>query len=65
MICPYCNQGEVLTAIIKHTNMIIYICDECDTVWLHTIDDKTGLSFSQFMENQNQKPLWSELEVLR
>ena len=32
-ICPYCNQGRIVKVNTKKSNEIIYICEECDTVW--------------------------------
>lgn len=66
MCCPYCDQGEIVKAIIKKSNKMIYICDECDTVWTsrEKISDTTGLSFYLYANAHNLKPLWTELELL-
>ena len=66
MSCPYCDQGEILKALIKSSGEVIYICDECDTMWRShdRISDTTGLAFHLFADVYNLKPLWSELELL-
>lgn len=65
MYCPYCNQGEIVKAIIKSTNEVICICDECDTVWTshEKISDKTGMNFSLYANAHNLEQLWTELEL--
>lgn len=65
MYCPYCNQGKIYKAIIKSTNEIIFICDECDTVWTSNekISDTTGIIFSLYANVCNFEPIWSELEL--
>ena len=64
MICPYCKQGTILKARVKRTGTEILICDECDTVWLSEVSNKSGTGLSEFMKSQSAKPLWSELEIL-
>ncbi|MCH5349425.1 MAG: hypothetical protein J1E40_08890 [Oscillospiraceae bacterium] len=63
MICPYCDQGIILKARVKHTGTEILICEECDTVWLDEVSDKSGTSLSEFMKSQSVNPFWSELEI--
>ncbi len=62
--CPFCDgQGVIYTAKIKNTDIVIYICDECDTVWKNKeIDEDLSLSFKDIMDNFGLQPLWSELE---
>lgn len=66
MNCPYCDQGEIVVAIVKSTNEKISICDECDTVWtaLEKISDTTGVIFEIYANAHDLKPLWTELELL-
>lgn len=63
MLCPYCRQGEILSALVKKINEKIMICDECDTVWLGRVDKDIGLNMHAFMASRGLPPLWSELEV--
>lgn len=66
MCCPYCDQGNIIKAVIKGSGEQIYICSECDTVWTaqEIISDHTGLTFSLYAAAHGLKPLWSELELL-
>ena len=67
MYYPYCEQGKIKKAIIKSSGEMIFICEECDTVWAshEKISDTTGLVFSLYADAHNIKPLWSELELLQ
>lgn len=64
MICPYCEQGEVLAAKLIKKNKKIFVCDECDTVWLEKIDMQAGIRFDIFMESEGCRVSWDELEIL-
>lgn len=65
MICPYCNQGIILRAIIKINLQIIFICPECDAVWKEheEISDRTGGTFSVLMNSIGEKDSWDELLI--
>ena len=61
---PFCEgYGIIYKAKIKNTDSIIYICDECDTVWknLEIIEDNS-LVFKDVLKEFGLQPLWSELE---
>ncbi len=47
MYCPYCEQGKIVKAIVKSSGELIFICEECDTVWAshEKISSHTGLFF--------------------
>lgn len=32
-LCPRCEQGFVVTARVKKTGAVIYLCNECEAVW--------------------------------
>lgn len=61
--CPFCNgQGVINKATIKGTQFILYICDECDTVWKDTyISEDDCDNFENIMNTLERKALWSEL----
>ena len=63
MICPYCEQGRVMTAKVRKNGREIYICEECDTVWERTVDSLSGVGFEAFMKEQGCSENWNELEV--
>lgn len=62
--CPFCDgQGVIYKAKIKNIDLVIYICDECDTVWKNTaIDEDSSFRFKDVMNDLGLQPLWSELE---
>ncbi|GAA0741790.1 hypothetical protein [Clostridium oceanicum] len=64
--CPFCeNQGVIYEAKIKYTNKYIYICDECDTVWIDkNINEDNCKSFDDIMSEIGRNSLWSELSEL-
>ena len=66
--CPFCDgQGLVYQAEVKKLNRPIYICDECDTVWLDgkELKEETCLRFADFMKQHGLQALWSELTHIR
>lgn len=66
MICPYCKQGDILKANVKINHQIIFICEECDTVWNEneTISSQTGRAFENFANQLNIRALWDELGLI-
>lgn len=64
--CPYCGQGWLQKAMVKATKEIIFICDECDTVWDlgDQITNQTGIAFGTYAKDKKIKALWSELDFL-
>jgi hypothetical protein len=65
--CPFCQgQGMICKAEVKKLARIIYICDECDTIWLDggEIKEETCLRFDDFMNQHGLQPLWSELDCI-
>lgn len=64
MICPYCEQGEVLMARVSKNNKKIFVCAECDTVWTEVIDSKRGIGFDAFMKSEGCDANWNEIEIL-
>lgn len=63
ILCPFCDgQGAIYRAKVIKNNMQIFICDECDTMWLNSdINENNCISFEDFMSELELKPLWSEL----
>ena len=62
--CPYCLQGEVLKAKVKKTGEMIYICEDCDTVWKGKITDENGISLDLFLQQRDCEAVWNELLVI-
>jgi len=61
--CPFCDgQGVIYKARIENSEVHIYICDECDTVWKdEKISKDSSLNFEDMMRDLRLQPLWSEL----
>lgn len=37
VFCPFCDgQGIIYKVNMRGTDVVLYICDECDTVWDET-----------------------------
>lgn len=64
VFCPFCEQGVVCKAKVKRLNEVIFICDECDTVWrTPEINDKVDCeTFEIYMAKFRFGGLWAELE---
>lgn len=67
MFCKRCDQGEIRRAIVKSSQKEIYICDECDAVW-PTLQAAQDLAlfrdFSEFMKDNGDVGLWTEITIL-
>lgn len=66
MWCPRCNQGKVIKNIIKVTNEIVYVCQECDALWPEGTEIKQDnfKDFSTYVKPKGLKGLWSELQEI-
>lgn len=64
MICPYCEQGEILTAMLIKKRKKFFLCGECDTVWIGEINSQAGIGFDTFMKSEGCEASWDELVVL-
>jgi len=66
LLCPFCDgQGLINKAIIKETDIKIFICEECDTIWLtDDIQEDNCLNFKEFMSKLGRNPFWSELSEI-
>lgn len=61
--CPFCDgQGVICQAEVRKIDLIIYICDECDTVWLNgdEMKEENCIAFDSFMHQHGLSPLWDE-----
>lgn len=65
IICPFCEQDYVVKEIVKKSGANIFICQECESVWIDKIDDEHVTNFDDYMEKHNMKPYWSELQILK
>jgi Zn-finger nucleic acid-binding protein len=65
MICPRCEQDEIVGAKIKANGGLIFICPECDAMWLSSdgIALDNFLDYGTYMKSIGLSQLWSELSV--
>ncbi|PID79367.1 MAG: hypothetical protein CSB19_02425 [Clostridiales bacterium] len=64
ILCPFCEgQGEIYRAVVRQTKETIYICDECDTVWLtEQIEEDRATHLESYMSSRALPACWCELE---
>ncbi|WP_089400511.1 zf-TFIIB domain-containing protein [Noviherbaspirillum humi] len=65
MLCPRCEQGDIVKAQIKKNGEEIFVCQECEATWfaLKEIGVSPFTDFSAYMEGLGLCPLWDELIV--
>lgn len=65
MICPRCNQDQVIKAVIKATGEIVHICPECDALWPYGSEIRASnfTDFSIYVKPKGLNGLWSELQA--
>jgi hypothetical protein len=63
MLCPRCEQGDIVKAKVKKTGKDVYVCTECEATWFSKKD--VGLApfvdFGTYMEENGLSPMWDEL----
>lgn len=63
VFCPFCDsQGLIDRAKVIGSNIQIYICEECDTMWnSNQISEENSINYRKFMNELGLKGLWEEL----
>jgi len=66
MLCPRCEQGDVVKVRIVNRGSCLYVCQECEASWLlfEDIGVKSFFDYGEYMEGIGRKALWSELEII-
>ncbi|NMY71340.1 hypothetical protein [Pseudomonas sp. WS 5414] len=66
MLCPECEQGEVTKVQVRATQEILYVCQECESLWLtaEVMATEPFNCFTSYMEELGLPPRWSSLYVL-
>ena len=66
MICPRCEQDEIVQARIKALRKLIYICPECDATWLSKdrISALVHMDYGTYMKDMGLSQLWDAVEVV-
>lgn len=66
MLCPRCEQGDVIEVRVKANGIHLFVCQECEASWF--LFEKIGvepfIDYGTYMEGLGLPPLWSELEVV-
>lgn len=67
MICPRCEQDYIVEARISAIGKLIYICPECEAIWLskNEIHSQGFLDFGTYMNEMGRSQLWDELEAIK
>lgn len=67
MICPRCEQDNLLEVRVRKTGTRLYVCPECEATWLweKSIAQGAFLDFGTYMEGLGLPPLWDELDIPR
>ncbi|WP_423179314.1 zf-TFIIB domain-containing protein [Stenotrophomonas sp. CASM110] len=67
LICPRCEQGEVLKAQVKARGVQIFVCDECDAVWFSfaAIGVSPFRDLERYLEEISVAPSWESISVDR
>ncbi len=66
VLCPFCEgQGEVYRVMIEKTRETVFLCGECDSLWLteEICEDKAS-NFEDYMLKRGFEPIWSELNYI-
>ncbi|WP_379674880.1 hypothetical protein [Massilia antarctica] len=63
MLCPRCEQGDIVKAKITKTGEEIFVCAECEATWFSfdEIGRSPFIDFGSYMEKIGLSPLWDEL----
>ena len=65
-ICKFCEQGEIFEVKTKKTNEIVYLCDECEALWLSDeFKDEEAVALWLFMEERNLSSTWDQFIVIK
>jgi transposase-like protein len=62
MLCPRCEQGDVVEAQTKKTAQVIFVCQECEATWFEKekIAVEKFVDFGTYTEEHKMRPLWKE-----
>lgn len=66
MLCPRCEQGDVVKAEIIADSTCLFVCQECEASWFlyEDIGVRAFFDYGTYMESLGLKPLWSELKII-
>ena len=66
MLCPRCEQGDIVKVKIIANDNCLFVCQECEASWFlyEDIGINAFVDYGTYMESLGLKPLWSELEII-
>lgn len=66
MLCPRCEQGDIVRAKIIAHDTSLFVCQECEASWFlyEDIGVRAFFDYGTYMESLGLKPLWSELKII-
>ena len=66
MLCPRCEQGDIVKARVISNDTRLFVCQECEASWFlyEDIGVKAFVDYGSYMEGLGLKPLWSELQII-
>ncbi|RRV03621.1 hypothetical protein EGJ27_24565 [Pseudomonas sp. v388] len=66
MLCPRCEQGDIVKARVVADDTLLFVCQECEASWFlsEDIGVKGFVDYGTYMESLGLKPLWSELQII-
>lgn len=66
MLCPRCEQGDIVKAKFIAHDTFLFVCQECEASWFlyKDIGVRGFFDYGTYMESLGLKPLWSELQVI-
>lgn len=64
-ICPRCQQGELVHAVITNTSEPIIVCDECEATWLDGVPvaPTTFVDLVTYLRSKEIQGEWAALTV--
>ncbi len=65
MLCPRCEQDDVLRVIVKKNNQELFVCPECEASWLsaNNIKDENFFDFVSYMRTLELRGSWSDVII--
>ncbi len=66
MLCPRCEQGDIVKVRIIARDTYLFVCQECEASWLlyEEVGVNAFVDYGTYMQSLGLKPLWSELQII-
>lgn len=65
VVCPVCGEDWVRRAQLHDSDLIFWLCTECDSLWLsqERIGPRTSEYLGDFLRGMGREPLYAEFTV--